>query len=253
VALQPSIVRVYKVAGLVALTAILVGLLGFLTVNIFYFFDKSWTRVVVLDKGHEKVKEATIQLANAKERSDALASEKLDIESELAKIDRTADADEKFVAAVGVQETPKTPDAWLLHREIVKVKLDREEAVSRRIPLNKRLENLKKRIAEHDKFVLNLQSSPYARANEQRIVAVFVPHKNLRENVKVGTKLYGCAWGLVRCSHVGKVNSILDGEVTDKHPHDESTQRGQLVEIEIEPSAVENSVLFAGSKPLWLF
>ena len=47
IALQPSIVRLYKAAGLVALTAILVGLVGFLIVNIFYFFDHSWVRPVV--------------------------------------------------------------------------------------------------------------------------------------------------------------------------------------------------------------
>ncbi len=53
VAVQPSIIRLYKVAGLVALTAILVGLLGFLIVNIFYFFDNSWVRPVVLSPTHQ--------------------------------------------------------------------------------------------------------------------------------------------------------------------------------------------------------
>ena len=48
IAIQPSIVRVYKVAGLIALTAILVGLVGFLIVNIYYFFDHTWVRPVVL-------------------------------------------------------------------------------------------------------------------------------------------------------------------------------------------------------------
>ena len=35
IALQPSIVRLYKVAGLIALTAILIGLVSFLVVNVF--------------------------------------------------------------------------------------------------------------------------------------------------------------------------------------------------------------------------
>jgi hypothetical protein len=253
VALQPSIVRIYKVAGLVALTAILVGLLGFLTVNIFYFFDKSWVRPIVLDKTHEKVIAAGNQLAEAKERVNTLITEKLDVESQLADIDRTVAMDEKFIAEAGTQEAPKTPDAWLLRREIDKAKLDKDQAVSRRIPLNKRLDSLKNRIIEQEKFVVRLQDSPYAKAMDRKMVMAFVPLKNLRDDVKVGSKLYGCAWGLVRCSHVGKVNSIIDGELTEKHPHDESTQRGQLVEIEIEPSAIEHSVLFAGGKPLWLF
>jgi hypothetical protein len=255
VALQPSIVRIYKVAGLVALTAILIGLIGFLTVNIFYFFDKSWTRPIVLDKTHEKVIAAGNQLAEAKERVNTLHTEKLEIESQLTEIDRTVAVDEKFIAEAGTQEARdlKTPDAWLLRREIDKAKLDKEHAISRRIPLTKRLESVKARIAEQDKFVTRLKESPYARALEHKLVMAFASHKNLRENVSVGTKLYGCKWGLVRCSHVGKVTAIIEGEVTDKHPHDESTQRGQLVEIEIEPSAIEHSVLFAGGKPLWLF
>ena len=46
----------------------------------------------------------------------------------------------------------------------------------------------------------------------------------------------------------------IDGEVQDIHPHDQSVQRGVMVEIELStPSAEGNSVLFAGGKPLWLF
>jgi len=61
-AVQPTIIRLYKAAGLVALTAILIGLLGFLIVNIFYFFDHTWVRPVVLSPTHQKVVEASNQL-----------------------------------------------------------------------------------------------------------------------------------------------------------------------------------------------
>ena len=37
------------------------------------------------------------------------------------------------------------------------------------------------------------------------------------------------------------------------HPHDDSVQRGIMVEIDVSPGAATDSVLFAGSKPLWLF
>src|SRR5688500_19160913 len=87
IALQPSIVRIYKVAGLVALTAILVGLIGFLVVNIFYFFDHSWVRPVVLAPTHQKVVEASTQLADAKLRSSQLDTEKVEIDAQLAEID----------------------------------------------------------------------------------------------------------------------------------------------------------------------
>ena len=59
IAVQPSIIRLYKVAGLVALTAILVGLIGFLIVNIFYFFDHTWVRPVKLSQNTPKVIEAS--------------------------------------------------------------------------------------------------------------------------------------------------------------------------------------------------
>jgi hypothetical protein len=56
------------------------------------------------------------------------------------------------------------------------------------------------------------------------------------------------------CSRVGKVKATIDGEVQDIHPHDQSVQRGIMVEIELStPSAEGNTVLFAGGKPLWLF
>src|SRR5215813_10276091 len=89
IALQPSIVRVYKIAGLVALTAILVGLIGFLIVNIFYFFDHTWVRPVVLSPNHQRVVEASNQLSDAKTRASQLGSEVREIEGKLAEIERS--------------------------------------------------------------------------------------------------------------------------------------------------------------------
>src|SRR5882762_9856393 len=83
IALQPSIVRIYKMAGLVALTAILVGLVGFLIINIFYFFDHSWIRPVVLSPTHQRVVEASTQLADAKLRSAQVTTERLEVEGQL--------------------------------------------------------------------------------------------------------------------------------------------------------------------------
>src|SRR5580693_1671315 len=127
IAVQPQIVRLYKVAGLVALTAILIGLLGFLVVNIFYFFDHTWVRPVVLSPTHQKVVEASTQVADARLRASSLDAEKLDIEAQLAQIERSVAADEEFLAEVGTSaDAPKTPDQWLVHREVAKAKLERE-------------------------------------------------------------------------------------------------------------------------------
>src|SRR5947199_4375984 len=111
IALQPSIVRIYKVAGLVALTAILVGLVGFLIINIFYFFDHTWVRPVVLSPTHQRVVEASTQLADAKLRTSQLITEKLETEGQLAEIERVISADDRFIAELGATvDSPKTPD-----------------------------------------------------------------------------------------------------------------------------------------------
>ncbi len=252
-ALQPTIVRVYKVAGLVALTAILVGLIGFLVVNVFYFFDHTWVRPIVLSPTHQKVVEAGGQLADAKLRASQLETERVEIEAHLADIDRTVIVDDKFIAEVGVlADAPKAPDQWMLHRELAKVRLERENANGQRAPLRQRLESLALRMKDQDAVIKRLSASPYLKAIEQKVVLAFVPYQNLR-NVKIGTKLYGCSWGLVACSPVGTVTTVLDGEVTEMHPHDETIQRGVMVQIDVSTTSAGDTVLFAGSKPLWLF
>jgi hypothetical protein len=254
VAVQPSIIRLYKVAGLVALTAILVGLLGFLVVNIFYFFDNSWVRPVVLSPTHQKVVEASTSLADARLRASQLDTEKIEIEANLAEIDRAVAVDDKFLADIGTTaDAPKAADQWLVRREVDRAKLDKANQQGRRAPLEARLQSLGLRIKEQEAVVHRLEQSPYLRAVNGKVVLAFVPYANLR-HIKAGTKLYGCSWGLVMCSRVGKVKATIDGEVQDIHPHDQSVQRGVMVEIELStPSAEGNSVLFAGGKPLWLF
>src|SRR6478672_5922932 len=143
VAVQPSIIRLYKVAGLVALTAILIGLVGFLVVNVFYFFDNSWVRPVVLSPTHQKVLEASGQLNDSRLRASQLETEKYEIESQLAEIDRAVAVDDKYLADVAsFTEAPKTPEAWLLRREIDRTKLDKENQTGRRKPLESRLSSL---------------------------------------------------------------------------------------------------------------
>jgi hypothetical protein len=254
VAVQPSIIRLYKVAGLVALTAILIGLLGFLIVNIFYFFDNSWVRPVVLSPTHQKVVEASTQLADARLRANQLDTEKLEIEANLAEIGRAATVHDKFLAEVGtLVDAPKTPEQWMVRREVDRAKLDKANQEGRRAPLEARLQSLGLRMKEQEAVVHRLEQSPYLRAVNGKVVLAFVPYSNLR-HIKAGTKLYGCSWGLVMCSRVGKIKATIDGEVQDIHPHDQSVQRGVMVEIELStPSAEGNSVLFAGGKPLWLF
>jgi hypothetical protein len=249
--IQPYIVRIYKIAGLVALTAILIGLVGFLIVNVFYFFDHTWVRPVVLTPTHQKVVEASTQLADAKLREASLESEELEAEAEAKANDHTFDSANKFLTDVGTAaDKPTSPEAWLVHREVEKARLDRENAEGRRVALQKRKDSLVLRIKDQRAVVHRLEQSPYLRAMDNKVQLAFVPYTN-RGNVKIGTKLYGCHWGLVWCKHIGDIKTVIDGEVQDIHPHDESVQRGFMVEIKVDPDWEGEAVMFAGSKPLW--
>ena len=255
IAVQPTIIRLYKAAGLVALTAILIGLLGFLIVNIFYFFDHTWVKPVVLGPNHQKVVEVTNLLNDARGRASELEAQRLDLTAQRDEIDREIKADDAFLAEVGTQaDSPKTPEQWLLHREVEKARLDKDNDAGRLAPIDARLKSLGHRLDDENAVIKRLEQSAYLRAANNKVVLAFVPYQNQRNIVENKTKLYACSWGLVMCHVVGHVKSTIEGEVQDTHPHDESVQRGFMVEIELTtPSAEGESVLFAGSKPLWLF
>ncbi len=256
--IQPTIIKIYKAAGIVALGAILIGLLSFLVVNVFYFFNHTWVRPVVLSPTHQKVIDASTTLADARLRASQFETERLEIAAGLAQIDLVVATSDKFLT----ETTPmlegesakglKPFEAAMLRRQVDEVRLQRSEALGRKDMLQQRSKHMALRITEQEQLVERLASSPYLRAVERKVVIVFIPYNNTG-NVKVGTRLYGCRWGLVMCSRVGRVISLLDGEVQELHPHDESMLRGVMAEIELsKASAGGDKVLFAGGKPLWL-
>jgi hypothetical protein len=255
--LQPTLIKIYKVAGIVALGAILVGLLSFLIVNVFYFFNHTWVRPVVITPTHQKVIDASTTLADARLRASQFETERLEVNADLAQIDRVVTSVDKYLAELGPMAESdgkglKTVDAALLRRQVDEAKLQREEAIGHRVSLQQRAQHMSLRINEQGQLVDQLTASPYLRAVGRKVVLVFIPYSNL-PNVKVGTKLYGCSWGLTLCSRVGRIISLLDGEVQEMHPHDETLQRGVMAEIELSKSAAGGEkVLFAGGKPLWL-
>jgi hypothetical protein len=256
IAVQPSIIRLYKVAGLVALTAILVGLVGFLIVNIFYFFDHTWVKPVVLTPNHQKVVEVQNLLNDARGRQAELEAQKLDLTAQRDEITRSIKANDGFLAEVGAStDAPKSPEQWLVHREVEKARLDKDNQNGRLAPIEARLKSLESRIADQKSVVERLEQSPYLRATRDKAVLGFVPYQNLRNiNTEQQTKLYACSWGLVMCHVVGRVKSRIDGEVEGIHPHDDSVQRGIMIELDLSTQSAEGeNVLFAGSKPLWLF
>jgi hypothetical protein len=251
---QPTIIRLYKIAGIVALSAILVGLLAFVTVNVFYFFNRSWVGPVILDKGHVKVVEASNMLAAAKMRATELESQRIETRASLAEIDRLVATNAKYLADVATlaeKEGLRTVQGAVLRREIDQATLERADALDRKVTLTQRLKELDGRINDQRQVLDRINASPYIKASQQEVIVAFVPYQNL-STVRPGASLYGCSWGLVGCSKVGKVIRQIEGEMQGVHPHDNSFQRGVMVEVELsDRSAGEETVLFAGKKPLW--
>ena len=251
-ALQPAIVKLYRVAGMAALGAILIGLILFLTGTIFWYFNRTWVRPVILSPEHAKVMSATTALAEARSHESEMVSQRAATDAEIKATDREID---KF----GKQETDLAPlvaGKLTAQNAALRVAYDNavlqhQAALERRPVLETKEKDLDSQLADQEKLVGRLAGSPYIKATEEKRVVGFVPYQNL-SSVHPGVTLYACDWGLIKCHSAGKVLQQLDGEVQDVHPHDDSVQRGVMVEIDLtDPDAATENVLFAGSKPFW--
>ncbi|MEZ4403546.1 MAG: hypothetical protein R3B06_26215 [Kofleriaceae bacterium] len=254
-ALQPLLVKLYKLAGIAALALILVGLVAYVIVNVYYFFDHTWVRPVILSPRHAQVAQATTELATAQERLDSLLVDRAETAAALANFDRVAAVNQQFetdlapaITAAGASATTAAA-----RRALDQAGLDRAAALDSKVAAELRARTLDAQIATQQELIRRLSASYYLKARTSQVVVGFVPYDNL-SNARPGTALYRCKWGLVRCAEVGKVVSVLDGEVTEHHPHNGATKRGVMVELRLtDPSAGQDSVLFAGAKPFWLF
>src|SRR5262245_29189704 len=85
---QPAIIRLYKIAGILALSAILIALLSFVTVHVFYFFNRTWVRPQILTETHSKVLEARTQVDHAKALALDLENQRIEARAQIAEIDR---------------------------------------------------------------------------------------------------------------------------------------------------------------------
>ncbi len=255
---QVVLVRSYKFIGLAALAGILLGLIFFLAVNGFYLFDNTWIRPVVLSPSHERVREVNRDLQEALTQRNSLDNEKAQLVAELTSIANRIEADTQFeadyeaVAAHGAA-APGDLASLLARREVDRARLDRLESADRRVTVGNHIKQVEDGIARYDRLIEQFKSSPYVEAIDREVTVAFVPYDNL-ENVRPGVAIYGCKLRLVWCSRVGEVVSVLEGEVTNTHPQDGSSERGLLMEIELsEKWAAKEAALFAGSKPFWLF
>ena len=253
-ALQPLFVKLYKLLGIAALAIILVGLVFYVVVNIFYFLNHTWVRPVILSPRHDKVQIATRELGAAEQRLAVLEVERARTTAELAKLERTIAASQAFEAEMGPAITAAGHGASTAtaRRELDRAVLDRQAAADDKLAATLSASTLDRQITEQKAQIARLNRSYYLKARQSQVVVGFVPYDNL-DNARPGTTLYRCKWGLLRCSAVGKVVSILEGEVTENHPHSGGAKRGVMVELHLtDATAGEDNVLFAGSKPFWI-
>src|SRR5882672_10089911 len=142
--LQPTIVRLYKIAGLIALSAILIGLISFLISSVFYFFDHTWVRPMKLDARNQKVIDTAKELAAARTQLGRLQADRVDIEAQVEDVNRTIESHKKYLAELGTQaDAPKTPDQWMLRHTVDETRLELDAAKGKQTPLAQKLDNVK--------------------------------------------------------------------------------------------------------------
>ncbi|MCX5744581.1 MAG: hypothetical protein NT062_18985 [Proteobacteria bacterium] len=244
--------RLYKAFGVFALVAILIGLVMYVTVNAFYYFNDSWVRPTILTQAHPKVIEATNQLVTTRARLSGIRSEEQALRASIAEYDRAEAVALKFLAeAPPVAAQATSFDQVRLHHEIERADVERINAQTRRALVNQQLADLARRASDEQKRIDQIAATPFARAINGTVTVAFVPYAN--HSAQPGAPLYACSWGLINCRQVGTVVGAVDGEVQELHPHDQSMHRGVIFEIELSTSSAGTSdVLFSGSKPFWL-
>jgi hypothetical protein len=75
-ALNKLIVSAYKMIGFAVLTAILVGLVSYLGLNLFYFFNRSWVAPTIISPTDERVLQLNTERAQQESARDRLLAER---------------------------------------------------------------------------------------------------------------------------------------------------------------------------------
>lgn len=145
-----------------------------------------------------------------------------------------------------------TRDALELVRQVEQSKLELATLRDTRSNLVAQRKLLDTSAGRYDALLADIQQSPYLRAVEGEVTIAFVPYDNL-DKVESGDSIFGCYLHLVGCTEVGRVKSVLDGEVAAKHPLDNRDVRGLMVEIDVaEGDWARDATLFSGRRPLWV-
>ncbi len=89
-------VNSYKLMGFVVLSAILLGIVSYLTLSLFYLFDREWIAPIILSPSSERVIQMNSQLVQQKYNRDKLKVERITLEMQLNLIERTIAVNSEF-------------------------------------------------------------------------------------------------------------------------------------------------------------
>ena len=143
-----------------------------------------------------------------------------------------------------------TYDALLMRRELQRSQAEAERAESTMELLQQHIEDVQDNLTRRDALLESLAGSPYLRAMSRRVTLAFVPYRN-SENLESGQAVYGCLIGPLWCKEVGRILSVIDGEVTGHHPLSHDELRGMMIDLQMEESWAQRPVLYLRKAPLF--
>nr|HEX4314484.1 hypothetical protein [Kofleriaceae bacterium] len=190
----------------------------------------------------DKMASSNFQAAQMSSSSLDLAEKQVELEGQARDLARETAALDTLLAQQGGDKS--------LSYDVLKIKRDYEAS---KLALAKAIETrdtLAASLARQDDIIAGLKQSAYLRALDDKATVALVPYNNL-DHATAGAALYACRIGMVWCHQVGEVVAVLPGEVPVRNPHDESTLRGQMIEMHLDDAdAARDQVLFADGKPL---
>jgi hypothetical protein len=90
------IVSTYKIFGFVVLISLVVGMAGYLTINAFFLFNRTWIAPAILNPQHEKVIQVSLSYMDQLHKFERLRTERIAIEAELRHIEYAIRLQEEF-------------------------------------------------------------------------------------------------------------------------------------------------------------
>jgi hypothetical protein len=139
------------------------------------------------------------------------------------------------------------PTKQLMELAALKTQLKLQLGISER-----NLAVVKESMAADNKIMQVAMDSPYYRALWAPTTIMFIPYDNLK-NAVPKAPVYSCFLQVLLCYQVGEIEKVYDAEEYSKHPLFKSDLRGRFATVIFtDKQAAKSSVLFLGSKPLFI-